>query len=202
MSVPTVDTSTLLQLRDEAEARLKAGTAPTTHSASLGADALCLLYQLSSNPNRAGDALKLLHELQVHQVELDLQSSQLTNMEAELIVDLLRYRELFHLAPMAYFLLDLGGVIVEGNRAAGELMGVDDAALNGCRFETYVAPGSMLALRGVLKRLASAGANETCALLIQSSNGEPRQMQVMASLAPLSGNILLACCPSGAALLI
>ena len=197
MSIPIVHTSTALELRDAAEALLKAGTAPAVLDCAIGVDALNLLYQLSSDPKRAGDALKLLHELQVHQVELDLQSSHLASAEAELTADLDRYRDLFHCAPLGYIQLAADGTILEVNRAASDWLGIGCEELSGCRFEKFVAPGSLLAVRGLLKRLAKSGANADCVLLLQGADGKPHQIQAMAAYAPASGTVLLACCPAG-----
>jgi PAS domain S-box-containing protein len=191
-----------MQLRDQAEARLKAGTAPPTQACAIGADTLQLLYQLSSDPKRAGEALKLLHELQVHQVELDLQSGQLATTESELAAELAHYRELFHFAPLGYFLLDKDGTIVDGNRAAAELVSVAWDGLYGGQLEAYLTPDSALTLQAMLQRLAQAGSNESCTLAIQGPNHSSRQLQVMAGRAPFSGNILLACCLSESALLM
>ena len=77
MPTPPTDFIDQNQLRQAAEDSLKQGTTPPTKGWSISADALALLYRLASNPDSAGDALKLLHELQAHQVELDLQHEQL-----------------------------------------------------------------------------------------------------------------------------
>lgn len=202
MSVTTVENSTFMQLRDQAEARLKTGTAPPTQACSIGADTLHLLYQLSSDPKRAGDALKLLHELQVHQVELDLQSGQMDTTETELAAELAHYRELFHFAPVGYLLLDGDGIIIEGNRAAAKLVGVVSESLSSCRLEAFLTPESALALNKLLKRLNLVGSNESCALAIQGPKGIPRQIRVIAGRAPINGNILLACYLAGDPLLM
>ena len=65
-----------MKLRQSAVERLVKGIAPATRGSSLGTEALTLLHGLASTPQTASDALKLLHELQVHQVELDLQHEQ------------------------------------------------------------------------------------------------------------------------------
>jgi hypothetical protein len=50
-------------------------------------DAFRVLFELASSPDTAGDALALLHELQVHQVELDMQTEELMHSRAELETD-------------------------------------------------------------------------------------------------------------------
>ena len=56
------------QLRIDAETRLSSGKAPLANGWTLNPDTLALLYRLASNPDTASDGLKLLHELQTHQV--------------------------------------------------------------------------------------------------------------------------------------
>ena len=60
------------QLRADAEARLRTGTAPATAGWGVGTEALSLLYRLASDPERSGDALKLLHESKFDPVSLGL----------------------------------------------------------------------------------------------------------------------------------
>jgi PAS domain-containing protein len=86
-----------------------------------------LLYRLSSDPASASDALKLLHELQTHQVELDLQHAQLLESENELHAQLAHYRALYEQAPIGYLVLEGDGRILQSNRAAAELLGLDAA---------------------------------------------------------------------------
>jgi hypothetical protein len=81
-------------LRHQAETRIREGDAPQdTHRWSTGVEALTLLHDLASAPASAGDALKLLHELQVYQVELDLQYEQMELSQRELAEELHRYTD-------------------------------------------------------------------------------------------------------------
>ena len=72
------------QLRRDARHLLDHGASPKIRSGTLGVDALQLLYQRASEPESAADALKLLHELQTFQVELDLMYQQLQANEHDL----------------------------------------------------------------------------------------------------------------------
>src|SRR5690606_2737816 len=100
MSIPPTDTNARPGLRLDAEARLKEGSAPSAKVWSTGANALSLLYTLASSPASADDALKLLHELQVHQVELDLLHEQVDNTQRELAEELARYKAFYESAPV------------------------------------------------------------------------------------------------------
>ena len=71
-------------MRLHAETVLKEGSAPPTKGWPTGVGTLSLLHELASTPARADEALKLLHELQVHQVELDLQHEQMEATRREL----------------------------------------------------------------------------------------------------------------------
>ncbi|TVP54169.1 MAG: PAS domain S-box protein, partial [Halomonadaceae bacterium] len=82
-------------LRVNAEELIRHGGAPSIGAGVLGAEALELLYRRASNPNFAADGLKLLHELQTHQVELDLLHEQLQANEHELTKALDYYHALY-----------------------------------------------------------------------------------------------------------
>ena len=126
MSNTFEESSIYTQLRDKAESQLLAGTTPTTdHWSTIGLDVLRLLHRLSSDHDNAGDALKLLHELQVHQVELDLQNEEIAAKEQERSQDLQFYRTLYDNAPFAYCVVDLKSTIIQSNFAAAELFGLD-----------------------------------------------------------------------------
>ena len=114
-------------LRQAAEARLKAGLAAPAGMA-------------------ATDATRLLHELQVHQVELELQNRELREARAELEAALGRYTELYESAPVAYFTLDRRGTILQHNPIARKLLGVPSATLIGQPLHKFVASEDLVGL--------------------------------------------------------
>ena len=150
------------RLRRLAETRLAAGTAPPAAGWTASADALAMLYRLSSSPDTAGEALKFLHELQVHQVELGLQQEQIKAGEHETADALAHYQALFELAPVAYFVVDPVGVIIDANRAGLGLLGVFRGNPVGRALETFLTPESRLAARGLFTMARSDGASGSC----------------------------------------
>ena len=105
-------------LRQQAEQQLKSGTAALSCAFNASADALAVLYRLSSTANTASDGLKLLHELQTYQVELDIQLEQLQNTEREQSQELACYRQFFTLTAQPCLVVDAEGIISHHNPAA------------------------------------------------------------------------------------
>lgn len=151
MSTPTAVANGQASLRQQAHAQLAAGSAPASRGWGVSVDALTLLHRLASAPASAADALKLLHELQVHQVELDLQQAQLETNERELGDELARYRTLYAWAPVAFYVLDAGGRIQECNRAGADRLGVGGSEVGGRRFDEFLSADSRLPFAALLR---------------------------------------------------
>ncbi|WP_275096878.1 PAS domain-containing protein [Sedimenticola hydrogenitrophicus] len=194
MSTSTAEPSIYMQLRNEAEARLEAGTAAAYNNWSLGVDALQLLHRLSSDPQTAADALKLLHELQVHQVELDLQNEEMHLNEQRLVEEFAHYKELYEFAPLGYFLVDFQGVIIESNRAGAELFGVGRDELAGDRIDRFLAAESRSVLLSLLERVGEDGATLACEVTVDGEANTFRPLRVMAKASPDKRCAMLACC--------
>jgi PAS domain S-box-containing protein len=117
--------SSFADLRQQAEARLAA--------ASGAALAAVAAYD---------DPVRLVHELQVHQIELQMQNEALT--EALQQADVLRskYQELYESAPVGYLTLDKDGVLVELNERAAALLGAREsrASVLGQPLRKFVSP--------------------------------------------------------------
>jgi diguanylate cyclase (GGDEF)-like protein/PAS domain S-box-containing protein len=80
---------------------------------------------------------KMLHELQVHKIELEMQNEELKQAR---ITEKLHYRytELFEFAPIPYFSFDLQGVINQVNLRGASLLGIERANLVGKQFSNYL----------------------------------------------------------------
>ena len=109
------------ELRDRAEKRLK------TKGFEAGA------------PLTAEETARLVHEFEIHQIELEMQNDELLRAKdlAEKALD--RYTELYDFAPVGYFSLDGKGNIISMNLSGAKLLGVERGRLLGRRFGQFVA---------------------------------------------------------------
>jgi PAS domain S-box-containing protein len=82
---------------------------------------------------------RLVHELRVHQVELEMQNRQLREAQVELEASNSRYADLYHFAPVAYLTFDVNGVVTDANFAAIALLNVERRSLLAFTFSDVVA---------------------------------------------------------------
>lgn len=91
-------------------------------------------------PARTDQAMqKIVHELEVHQIELEMQNEELRRAQEELELSRNTYTELYDFAPIAYFIFDTHGLIREANFAGGQLLGADRSVLAHQPFIGFIA---------------------------------------------------------------
>ncbi len=71
----------------------------------------------------------VIHELQVHQIELEMQNEELNRAREEAERSKERYSDLFDYAPVGYFTLDKNAVILEANLTGAGLLGIERISL-------------------------------------------------------------------------
>ena len=82
---------------------------------------------------------KLVHALEVHQIELEMQNEELQRVQAELVMSRDKYAELYDFAPVGYFTLDAQGLILEVNLAGADLLNNDRDKLTNRSFAGFIA---------------------------------------------------------------
>lgn len=86
-----------------------------------------------------GELHRLVHELDVHRIELEMQQEELLKSRSELEESLDRYMELYDFAPIGYLSIDRNSKILQLNLTASKLLGIERSKLVGQRFSRYVA---------------------------------------------------------------
>ncbi|MFP4289515.1 MAG: PAS domain-containing sensor histidine kinase [Bacteroidota bacterium] len=93
-----------------------------------------------SNDLKVDDLEKIIHELKVHQIELELQNEELMKTQEELRQSQQKYFEYFDLAPVGYVIADALSKIHDLNLNASNLLNADKEKLKGKRFDHFVHP--------------------------------------------------------------
>jgi PAS domain S-box-containing protein len=115
---------------------------------------------------RESEQRVLLHELRVHQIELEMQNEELRRARAEIEAGLARYTELYDFAPVAYFTLDRDGLIRQLNLAAAALLGSTRDQLVGRRFDLFVEQRHRGSFSSLMSRAFDSHARESCELVL------------------------------------
>ena len=89
------------------------------------------------------DQQRLVHELQVHQIELEIQNEELTQTLTEVNALRAKYLDLYDFAPVGYFTLDTRGHIVELNLRAAKMLGQERKLLIGRPLREFFDPQTL-----------------------------------------------------------
>jgi len=115
---------------------------------------------------------KLVHELEVHQIELQMQNEEMLRTQRELRESLNRYQDLYDFAPVAYVTLDTKGIVREANLTAVGLLGVDRKLLIGKPFSAFVHELDNSAYYLQLLKVLETREKQTCELRIAPKKGD------------------------------
>jgi PAS domain S-box-containing protein len=137
-----------------------------------------LAERLALGRPEAGDVQRLVHELGVHQIELEMQNEHLRHTQAELQAARDRYADLYERAPVGYLTFGLDGLVIDANRRAAALMGVAPAALRGRRFAEHVAAEDRRGFQQALTRLLRDAEPQVHELRLASRGGQPRWVAI------------------------
>jgi len=104
----------------------------------LRADAKAQVARDAASGKPRPSSKDLQHDLQVHQIELEMQNEQLRRSQIALEESRNRYVDLYDFAPVGYFTLSASGLIQEANLTGAVLLGVERGRLRGRRFSRFV----------------------------------------------------------------
>ncbi len=156
-------------LRQQAEAVLDSGGRPPPQ----GVD------------DRSPAALRqALHELQVHQVELELQNDELRRTQVELDAERARYFDLYDLAPIGYCTVSEHGLILEANFTAASLLGRARSELVHEPISRYIVRADQDTYYLCRKHLVETGEPQACELRMLPAGGVPFWAHLSAAATP------------------
>ena len=112
------------------------------------------------------DAKKLLHELQVHQIELEMQNEELQQAYEMAETALKKYTMLYDFAPMGYFTLDSEGSICDLNFSGAEMLGDRHFSLMNSNFKLFVSESSLPVFNNFFSKVFISNAKESCEVML------------------------------------
>jgi PAS domain S-box-containing protein len=117
------------------------------------------------------DVEKLLHELRVHQIELEMQNEELRKAQFEAEQSRAKYADLFDFAPVGYLTLDHNSFITALNITAARLLGVERRLVVNRPFSTFVHGADHHAFYTHWKKVIDSDEKQTCELMLKRKDG-------------------------------
>ncbi len=118
------------------------------------------------------EAKQLLHELHVHQIELEMQNEELRRAQVDLAGSFERYADLYEHAPVGYLSVNLNGIITRANVVAAHLLGVQRHLLPGRPLSAFVGREDLARYQAMRRRLVVAGLSESAEFVLQPAQGQ------------------------------
>jgi PAS domain S-box-containing protein len=116
------------------------------------------------------DIQELLHQLQVYQIELEMQIDELRKSQEELESERRRFKALYDLAPVGYFILDPNCVILDCNNTGTALLGLDRGKIRGKRFPQFVVKNDSEPFYLFIRKLITSKKKQIAQLKILSQD--------------------------------
>lgn len=123
-------------------------------------------------PHLEGDKLKLIHELRVHHVELELQNEELikANEQAETASD--KYSNLYDFAPIGYFTLSKEGSIIELNFIGASMLRKERSELVNKKFAVFISNDTKPVFDLFCEKIFSSFEMQTCEIILETDGFE------------------------------
>jgi PAS domain S-box-containing protein len=119
----------------------------------------------------AEESRRLLHELRVHQIELEMQNDELRKAQSKLETSRVKYFDLYDMAPVGYFTVGEDGSILEANLRAAQLLGVERNRLVTQPLTRFIVPEDQDVHYLHRKRVLETGLRQECDLRMSRQDG-------------------------------
>ncbi|MEI8185786.1 MAG: ATP-binding protein [Chlorobiaceae bacterium] len=129
---------------------------------------------------------RVIIELSIHQIELEMQQEELLQSRTDLEESLKRYAELYDFAPLGYMTLARNGTILEANLTAARMLNVNRYLLKGARFGRFIAFQNLPVFNELLEQVYSRKGHKVAELILSSPNGTDEALMTVRIDAELS----------------
>jgi PAS domain S-box-containing protein len=146
-------------------------TAVSGDPAELRRRAEARLREREHDRRSGGDPPRLFHELEVHQIELEMQNAELYRARNELEAALERYTDLYDFAPVGYLSVDESSAILEANLTGAALLGVERSRLINRPLALFVSPTSRPLFLTFLKKVFNESEHHECEARVSKAVG-------------------------------
>lgn len=119
------------------------------------------------------DTFKFIHELEVHQIELELQNEELLLTQAAAQEAAQKYTELYDFAPFAYFTLSPEGQILELNFHGAQMLGKERSSLKNSTFGFFISQDTRAVFNNFLERTFRSKVKESCEVTLVIAGKNP-----------------------------
>src|SRR5271157_4432972 len=119
----------------------------------------------------APEIQKLVHELHVHQIELEMQNEALRKSQVDSAESQNKYSDLYDFAPVGYFTLDKKGRIIEANVTGASLLGTEKRSLAKQPFQRFIIPGHFGIFQSHLQKAQETRSKQICKLKLKGKDG-------------------------------
>lgn len=119
------------------------------------------------------DVLRHFHELEVHQIELEMQNEELIRAKELAQIATQNYEELYDFSPMGYYTIANNGEILSLNLAGAQILGKERDKINGRLFHLYLTTNSIPIFKSFLVKVFSSKVQETCELQLLTIDNIP-----------------------------
>jgi len=114
-----------------------------------------------------------LHELRVHQIELEMQNEELRRAQQAIEESRTSYANLYDFSPVGYLTLDKSGLILKANLTMSGMLGVERSLLIKKPFSNFINPAFHDVFREHRRQLLKSQKKHTCELMLEKNSAKP-----------------------------
>ena len=122
---------------------------------------------------RQNEKLKLIHELEVHQIELETQNEELMEARSAAQDAIEKYKNLYNFAPLGYFTLSKEGKIIELNHFGSKMLDKERSRLQNSSFGFFITNETRPVFNAFLTKVFESETKETCEVVLITNDKLP-----------------------------